>query len=46
MIKFHLRHWDSHTQAKKTYFYVVVSTQLKNITQNENLPQIGMKIKK
>ena len=27
-------------------FYLVVSTQLKNISQNGNLPQVGMEIKK
>ena len=31
-------------ERKQTVFWLVVSTPLKNISQNGNLPQIGVKI--
>ena len=37
--------WQTH-QLISVKFWLLVSTQLKNISQNGNLPQIGVKIKK
>ena len=37
--------WSSPPNWQQNIFWLVVSTHLKNISQNGNLPQIGMKIK-
>ena len=37
--------WTSWEMIHETYFWLVVSTPLKNISQNGNLPQVGVKIK-
>jgi len=37
--------FKSSIEVGPAVFYLVVSTHLKNVSQNGNLPQIGMKIK-